>query len=119
MRRFALVLIALAPFAARAADGAALQKKMQALMDAVSAGDAKVWAATLDKRFTLIDEAGEITSYDQTVAQIAPLPKGISGTIAVTEWRCAFFGDTAVDTHLADEHEDFHGQKLHALYRST
>src|SRR6185312_35604 len=56
---------------------------------------------------------------DQTVAQITPLPKGISGTIEVTEWKVNFFGDTAVETHLDDEHEDFHGQKLHALYRVT
>ena len=119
MRRAAFALIALMPLAAHADDGDLLKSKMQALMDAVGSGDAKLWAATLDKRFAMIDEAGEVSNYDQTVAQIAPLPKGISGTIAVTEWKIAFFGDTAVDTHLSDEHEDFHGQKLHALYRST
>lgn len=118
MHRFALAA-ALLSFAAQADDSALLQKKAQALVDAVGSGDAKIWAAALDKRFTQIDEAGEISNYDQTVAQVVPLPKGISGTITVTEWKCAFFGDTAVETHLDDEHEDFHGQKLHALYRVT
>jgi len=119
MRRCAFALIACLPLAARADDGALLQKKMQALMDAVSNGDAKVWAATLDKRFAMIDEAGEVSNYSQTVAQVTPLPKGVSGTITVAEWKINFFGDAAVETHLDDEHEDFHGQKLHALYRVT
>jgi len=33
--------------------------------------------------------------------------------------KAAIFGDSAVTEHLVDEHEDFHGQQLHALYRST
>jgi ketosteroid isomerase-like protein len=119
MHKLAFALLALLPLAAHADDGALLKSKMQALMDAVGAGDAKVWSATLDKRFAMIDEAGAVSNYDQTVAQITPLPKGISGNIAVTEWKIQFFGDTAVETHLDDEHEDFHGQKLHALYRVT
>lgn len=119
MRRFAFALIAFMPLAAHADDGGLLKSKMQALMDAVSSGDSKVWAATLDKRFAMIDEAGEVSNYDQTVGQVTPLPKGVSGTITVTDWKIAFYGDTAVNTQLTDEHEDFHGQKLHALYRST
>jgi hypothetical protein len=67
----------------------------------------------------MIDENGAISNYDESVAQVTPLPKGLSGTIAVTEWKVAFFGDIAVSTYLDDEHEDFHGQRLHALYRST
>jgi len=119
MRRWLLAFLALLPVAARADDGAVLKAKMQALMDAVGAGDAKVWSETLDPRFAMIDEAGEVSDYKATVAQIAPLPKGISGVIEVSEWKVRFFGDTAVETHLADEREDFHGQKLHALYRAT
>jgi hypothetical protein len=118
MRRLALLLL-LIPAAARADDGALLKARAQALMDAVSAGDARPWADTLDARFTMIDEAGAISNRDESVAQVTPLPKGISGTITVTEWKANFFGDTAVATWLDDEHEDFHGQKLHALYRST
>lgn len=118
MRQTALLLL-LIPAAAHADDGALLQTKTQALMDAVSAGDAKVWADALDARFSLLDETGTITNRDESVAQVTPLPKGISGTITVTEWKASFFGDTAVGTFTSDEHEDYHGQKLHALYRST
>lgn len=118
MRRF-LCLLLLVPAAAQADDGALLKARTQALMDAVSAGDSKVWADTLDPRFTMIDETGAISNYKESVAQVTPLPKGVSGTITVTEWTASVFGDTAVTTYLDDEHEDFHGQKLHALYRST
>jgi ketosteroid isomerase-like protein len=119
MRHLILAFALLSTAAGAADDGALLKSKMQALMDAVGAGDAKVWEATLDPGFVMIDEAGELSDYAASVAQVAPLPKGISGTIEVTEWKANFFGDTAVDTHLDDEHEDFHGQKLHALYRVT
>lgn len=121
MRSFLIPVLALAaiPCAARADDSEVLKSRMQALMDAVGSGDAKVWEATLDRRFVMIDEAGAISDYAASVAQVVPLPKGVSGNIAVVEWKASVFGDTAVETHLDDEHEDFHGQKLHALYRVT
>ncbi|HJW40162.1 MAG TPA: nuclear transport factor 2 family protein [Rhizomicrobium sp.] len=119
MRYWLGLLLLFLPAAALADDGALLKQKTQALMDAVTAGDVRVWPGLLDRRFTMIDENGVISNYDQSVAQVTPLPKGISGSILVTEWKVAFFGDTAVSTYLDDEHEDFHGQRLHALYRST
>jgi hypothetical protein len=120
MRALVFVCLAIVPsLAARADEGQILQSRMQSLMDAVGTGDAKVWSATLDKRLVMIDETGAISDYAQSVAQVQPLPKGVSGSIAVTEWKATIFGDVAVATHLDDEHEDFHGQKLHALYRST
>jgi hypothetical protein len=119
MRLFPILVLTLVPCAALADDSALLKTKAQALMDAVSNGDAKVWDAMLDKRFVMIDEAGTISDHASSVAQVTPLPKGASGTIVVTEWKANIFGDTAVETHLDDEHEDFHGQKLHALYRVT
>src|SRR5262249_24907188 len=90
-----------------------------ALMDALVPGDRAPWIATLDKRFVQIDENGEVSNYDQSIAQVTPLPKGASGRIDVTKWKTNVFGDSAVTTHLDDEHEDFHGQHLHALYRVT
>jgi hypothetical protein len=107
------------PVAAHADDSAILKAKMQALMDAVVPGDKTPWIATLDKRFTSTDESGEVSNHDQMIALVTPLPKGSSGTITVTDWKATIFGDSAVSTELDDEHEDFHGQKLHALYRQT
>jgi hypothetical protein len=114
---FAALLAASA--AAHADDCAATHAKMQALMTAVGPGDKKVWLAILDPRFAQIDESGAVLSYKQTMDEILPLPKGASGTIATDQWVCTPFGDTLVATELDDEHENFHGQKIHALYRSV
>lgn len=119
MRRSVMALLLfMVPAAARADDSSAMQAKMQALMDSVALGDRTPWIATLDKRFAQIDENGVRYDYDQSIAQVTPLPKGASGDIKVVEWKATVFGDSAVSTHLDDEHENFHGQKLHALYRS-
>jgi hypothetical protein len=120
MRKFIYAaLAALAPLAAHADDGDLLHAKMQTLMDAVAPGDRTPWQATLDPRFVATDENGEVFDHDKEIAAIAPLPKGSSGNIKVTDWTSRFFGDTAVTTEVDDEHEDFHGQMLHALYRAT
>src|SRR3569832_441479 len=118
-RQIQAFLIVTVPLAARADDSATMHAKVQAMMDALVPGNKTPWIAALDKRFAQIDENGEVANYDQTIAQITPLPKGASGHIAVTEWKATIFGDSAVTTHLVDEHEDFHGQQLHALYRTT
>jgi hypothetical protein len=120
MRRLAFIaLFLLAPIAAHADDAAVLKAKVQVLMDSLVPGDKTPWRKTLDPAYVAIDENGEVTDHDQSIAEIVPLPKGSSGTIAVTEFKAHFFGDSAVTTGLDDEHEDFHGQKLHALYRFT
>jgi hypothetical protein len=118
-RRVFTLCLFLIPIAARADDSAAMHAKMQALMDSVALGGKATWIATLDKRFVQIDESGVRYDYAQSIAQVTPLPKGASGDIKVVEWKAAIFGDSAVSTHLDDEHENFHGQRLHALYRST
>ena len=118
-RSILLAFLLVAPATAFADDSQVLHTKMQALMDAVALGDRATWIATLDKRFVQIDENGVRYDFGQSVAQVTPLPKGASGDIKVVEWKTAIFGDSAVSTHLDDEHENFHGQKLHALYRST
>ena len=96
-----------------------IRAQMQSLMDGVSAGDASAWRALLDDRAVMIDEAGGRYGKAELVAQVTPLPGGVSGTIVVTDWKLTVFGNVAVDTHTDDEHEDFHGQKLHALYLCT
>jgi hypothetical protein len=119
MRKPILFCLALLPFPAQADDSQMLKAKMQALMDAVAPGNKAPWVSTLDPRYVSTDETGEIADYNETIAQIVPLPKGSSGTIAVTEWKATIFGDCAVSTEVDDEHENFHGQNIHALYRAT
>jgi hypothetical protein len=119
MKKLILICLVLMPLPAYADDGDVLKARMQALMDAVAPGNKAPWEATLDPRYVSTDENGEVANYDQTIAQIEPLPKGSSGTIAVTDWKATFFGDSAVSTEIDDEHENFHGQNIHAQYRAT
>jgi len=95
-----------------------LKHQTQELFDAVGNGDSTVWEKYLDADLSYLDENGVLTGHKDTVAQIQPLPKGISGDIKVVNWVDHDFGDTHVTSFDCDEHEDFHGQKLHALYRS-
>jgi ketosteroid isomerase-like protein len=122
MRRLFLAAAAIVLWAGPAAAedvSTLLQRQTQELFDAVSHGDASVWDRYLDADAVITDEAGAVAGKTDTVAQVVPLPKGISGTITVTDWHIYQHGDTVVAAYIADEHENFHGQKLHALYRST
>ena len=121
MRLFLLAAVILLYAAPTAAEDVStlLKRQTQELFDAVSNGDAKVWDKYLDADAVITDEAGAVTGKKDTVAQVVPLSNGISGSIIVTDWHVYPHGDTVVATYVADEHENFHGQKLHALYRST
>jgi len=119
MTRVALALL-LTVTAAHAQDvGALLKQKAQALQDAIAPGKAKVWADILDDQMLMSDETGAVTDKAQTVAQIQPLPAGASGYIKVIDWKANVRGDTAAATFIADEYETYHGQKIHAQYRTT
>jgi ketosteroid isomerase-like protein len=114
-----LVIAAAAPAYAEESASDTLKRQTQELFDAVSAGDPAVWDKYLDADVAFTDENGVISDRKDTVAQVTPLPKGISGTITIVNWVDRDLGDTHVTTFDSDEHEDFHGQKLHALYRAT
>jgi Domain of unknown function (DUF4440) len=117
---FAAAMLAATSSGASAEDISTLLKRQtQELFDAVSAGNGKIWGSYLDADAVITDENGAVTHKTDTVAQVVPLPKGVSGTIVVADWHVAVHGDVAVATHVSDEHEDFHGQHLHSLYRTT
>lgn len=125
MRTFAIAgmaaaCVAIASTAPASQDvGAVLKRQTQALMDAVSDGKPQVWANLLDDKVVITDEAGAISYKPKAVSDIQPLPKGASGTITITNWHATVDGNVAVATFIDDEHENYHGQKLHALYRAT
>lgn len=119
MKRVALALL-LTATAAHAQDvGTLLKTKAQALQDAIAPGKAKVWADILDDQMLMSDETGAVTDKKQAVAQIRPLLAGASGYIKVIDWQARVSGDTAAATFIADEYENYHGQKIHAQYRTT
>src|ERR1043165_601535 len=91
----AFVMIAFAaPALAMEDDGAILRRQAQELVDAVSTGDAKVWDKYLDTDVVFIDEAGEVSNKAALIAQIKPLPAGISGVIKTEVTELHVFGDT-------------------------
>jgi len=53
------------------------------------------------------------------LANIKPLPRGVSGKIKVLDFKVALHGSTAVTAHLDDEYETYHGHELHCEYRTT
>ena len=96
-----------------------LQRQTQELLDAITSGSAAVWERLLDPRVSFTTEDGELRSKRDMVGDIRPLPKTISGTIKVTDFKATVHGDVAVATHVDDEHETFHGHALHCQYRTT
>jgi Domain of unknown function (DUF4440) len=100
-------------------DAAQLQHQTQELLDAITTGSANVWERYLDSAASFTTEDGKVRSKREMVADVRPLPKTISGDIKVTEFTVALHGNVAVTTHLDDEHEVFHGQRLHCQYRTT
>jgi ketosteroid isomerase-like protein len=96
-----------------------LHAKDQALMDAVTVGDPKVWDAALAPDVIYLDESGEINSRADLLKQLQPLPAGVSGKITVNDYKLGLHGDTATVFMADDEEENFHGQQLHARYLVT
>jgi hypothetical protein len=98
---------------------AVLRAQTQQLLDAVSAGDPSVWERYVDPQITYLSEAGEIETKASLVAQIKPLPPGISGKIELGRFEVKRFGDTAVVLHVDEESEDYFGHAIHAQYMTT
>ncbi|HKA89254.1 MAG TPA: DUF4440 domain-containing protein [Haliangiales bacterium] len=96
-----------------------LQAATQALMDAVAKGDAAVWDRTLAADMVYTAEDGAVKDKAALLAELQPLPPGITGTIEVIEFRARDYGDFAVATWVADEHEVYFGHPIHAQYRTT
>jgi ketosteroid isomerase-like protein len=96
-----------------------LQRQTQEMMDAVGSGGVAVWERYLDAGAIYIDENGNVSTKQEMVDGIKPLPEGVSGSIRVTGFRAVVEGDVAVATHVDDEHENYHGHALHCQYRTT
>src|SRR5690349_25056243 len=93
-----------------------LRAKDQALLDAVTNGDRKVWEGALAPDAVYVDENGAIMHRAEFLEQIAPLPAAISGKLAIALYSAQVDGDVALVIHTDDEVEIFHGQELHAQY---
>jgi ketosteroid isomerase-like protein len=103
----------------RAATDAVLKKQTQELVDAITAGDASAWRRYLHERATITTEDGEVYTKAKMVEGIKPLAQGVSGSIVITDFKTIDHGTVAITNYLNDEHENYHGHKLHCQYRST
>jgi len=98
---------------------AILRAQTQALLDAIAVGDAKVWDRYLDPRVVYVSEEGVRETKASLLAQLQPLPPGVSGTIAIGQFAVEVHGDTAVVVHVDEESEEYFGHHLTAEYVTT
>jgi ketosteroid isomerase-like protein len=119
-------LIVLAACASLGADAAARQDatalikmQTQAMLDAVTAGDPKVWDRYLDPAMIYLAEDGTRKGKADLLKEIQPLPRGISGAITIGAFDVRTHGTVAVATHDDNERENYYGQMLNAQYRTT
>jgi ketosteroid isomerase-like protein len=118
----ALLLAAATAVAAPAAspdDAATLRALDQALLDAIAPGDRATWDRTLAPDAVYVDEDGHVLDRAAFLESLEPLPKGLSGHIAIADYSVRLHGDTALVVQKLDEHEDYHGLPLRAGYLIT
>ena len=114
------VLLSAATATPASEDAAAvLHRQTQELMDAITHGSAAVWDRYLDAKAIYTAEDGTLQTKAQMVEGTKPLPEGVSGNIKVIDFKATVHGPVAITNYVSDEHEDYHGHKLHCQYRTT
>lgn len=93
-----------------------LRAHTQALLDAVTTGDRSVWERDVDPDVVYISEDGTVETKASLLAQITPLPAGITGSLVIGRFEVHVHGDTAVVLHVDEETEMYFGHPLHAQY---
>jgi hypothetical protein len=96
-----------------------LVHRTQELFDAVVPGNKEPWQKYFAEDCIFADEKGRNFNKAQLVADIAPLPKGYSGTIKIARPKSVIHGDTAILSYDIDETETIFGQNLTARYHVT
>lgn len=97
---------------------AVLRRQTQELLDAIAVGDKAVWERHVDPRITYVSEAGAVQTKAALLAELDPLPPGITGKLVATKVAIQRFGDTAIVVETDDEAVDYFGQPLSAKYLS-
>jgi|SRR6185369_428344 len=114
------LLLTSLPATAAAEDVAqSLQRQTREMIDAITAGTPAVWERYLDAKAVYTAEDGTISTKAQMVAQIGPLPEGVTGTIKVIDFKATVHGSVAITSYVSDEQENYHGHALHCQYRTT
>jgi Domain of unknown function (DUF4440) len=95
------------------------QTTEQALMDAIARGDKSSWERAMDPSCVITTEEGQLLTREQFLAELLPLPEGLSGGIVVRDLTVQEAPSFAVVRYLADEAESVFGQRLAVNYRVT
>ncbi len=98
---------------------AQLRRDTQRLLDAIAPGDVAVWDELLDPAVVQVDENDVVRGKAEILAELKPLPPGLSGHLNIDAFRVALKGDVAVVTHEDDEYLDYHGQIMRSRFRMT
>lgn len=96
-----------------------LRHSTQALLDAIAPGDVKVWDRLLDEQVIQVDENDVVRHKKEILAELAPLPAGLAGRLAIDNFQVVEHGGTAVVTHEDAEYLDYHGQIIRSRFRAT
>jgi len=116
---FAVLLVAAAVSSSAEEVRELLQRQTQEMVDAIATGTVNVWDRYLDPDVRYVDETGTVLTKKEMLDATKPLPEGVTGSIAVTQFDAAVHGDVAVATYVDDERETYHGHELHCQYRTT
>jgi|SRR5215471_18217830 len=91
----------------------------QELFDAIAIGNKVVWEKYVAEDLIYTDENWKILTKKDLVDSLAPLPKGYSGSIRMSNIQSRINGDAAVLSYRALEEETVFGQKLTPIYLVT
>lgn len=98
---------------------AEIERRTQELMDSVVPGDRTPWQKYYADDCLFFDEKGRSMNKTQLVADIAPIPKGYTGSIKLKNVQSRIVNDTAILSYDLDESETIWGQQLYARYHGT
>jgi ketosteroid isomerase-like protein len=112
--RLAILVLLSSP--AIAEDRALITGYMQELSDAIAAGDTAIWDKYLDASVIFAEEDDTYKGKADMLKEIAPLPKGLSGTIKIELLSYHEDDDVAVGLFRQDEIEHYFGQTIYAKY---
>jgi hypothetical protein len=107
------------PSTARDSD-ADLRVATQALLDAFAPGDRAVWDRLTDQGLVYVTEDNEVEDKAKFLANLQPLPPGMTGTIAIEAFHTQPL-DSALTatTYMLFETESVYGQTIHTRFRES
>ena len=96
-----------------------LVRRTQELVNSVAGGDQKPWKKYFAEDCLYFDERGRSMNKGALLADLAPLPQGYSGSIAVANAQSHIEGDVAILSYDLNESETVYGQTMTARYHET